>query len=36
MTGGCINAGRFTMEVLLDRVNLGDLVEISSDSPCLP
>ena len=36
VTGGCINAGRFTMEVLLDRVNLGDLVEISSDSPCLP
>ena len=36
VTGGCINAGQFTMEVLLDRVKLGDLVEISSDSPCLP
>ena len=36
VTGGCINAGRFTMEALLDRVQLGDQVEISSDSPCLP
>ena len=36
VTGGCINAGRFTMEVLLDRLNLGDQVDIASDSPCLP
>ena len=36
VTGGCINAGRFTMEALLDRVQLGDQVEISSESPCLP
>ena len=36
VTGGCINAGRFTMEVLLDRLNLGDQVDIASDSTCLP
>ena len=36
VTGGCINAGKFTMGVLLDTVELGDEVVISSDSPCLP
>ena len=36
VTGGCINAGRLTMGVLLDTVELGDEVVISSDSPCLP
>ena len=36
VTGGCINAGRLTMGVLLDTVALGDEVVISSDSPCLP
>ena len=36
VTGGCINAGNLTMEVLLDTVELGDEVVISSDSPCLP
>ena len=36
VTGGCINAGRFSMDVLLDRLNLGDLVDIASDSSCLP
>ena len=36
VTGGCINVGQLTMEILLDRVQLGDTVEISSDSPCLP
>ena len=36
VTGGCINAGKFTMGVLLDTVELGDEVLISSDSPCLP
>ena len=36
VTGGCINAGRFTMEVLLDQLNLGDQVDIASDSTCLP
>ena len=36
VTGGCINAGNLTMGVLLDTVELGDEVVISSDSPCLP
>ena len=36
VTGGCINAGNLTMGVLLDTVELGDKVVISSDSPCLP
>ena len=36
VTGGCINAGKLTMGVLLDTVELGDQVVISSDSPCLP
>jgi len=36
LTGGCINAGKLTMGVLLDTVELGDQVVISSDSPCLP
>ena len=36
VTGGCINAGKRTMGVLLDTVELGDEVVISSDSPCLP
>ena len=36
VTGGCINAGQLTMGVLLDTVELGDEVVISSDSPCLP
>ena len=36
VTGGCINTGNLTMEVLLDTVELGDEVVISSDSPCLP
>ena len=36
VTGGCINAGKLIMEVLLDTVELGDEVMISSDSPCLP
>ena len=36
LTGGCINAGNLTMGVLLDTVELGDEVVISSDSPCLP
>ena len=36
VTGGCINAGKLTMGVLLDTVELGDEVVISSDSPCLP
>ena len=36
LTGGCINAGNLTMGVLLDTVELGDQVVISSDSPCLP
>ena len=36
VTGGCINAGQLTMGVLLDSVELGDAVVISSDSPCLP
>ena len=36
VTGGCINTGRLTMGVLLDTVELGDEVVISSDSPCLP
>ena len=36
VTGGCINVGRFTMDVLLDRLNLGDQVDIASDSTCLP
>ena len=36
LTGGCINAGNLTMGMLLDTVELGDQVVISSDSPCLP
>ncbi|WP_115160682.1 L,D-transpeptidase [Synechococcus sp. UW86] len=36
VTGGCINAGKLAMGVLLDTVELGDEVVISSDSPCLP
>ena len=36
VTGGCINAGKLTMGVLLDTVELGDEVVVSSDSPCLP
>ena len=36
VTGGCINAGQLTMGVLLDTVELGDEVVISSESPCLP
>ena len=36
VTGGCINAGKFTMGVLLETMELGDEVVISSDSPCLP
>ena len=36
VTGGCINTGELTMGVLLDTVELGDEVVISSDSPCLP
>ena len=36
VTGGCINAGQLTMGVLLDTVELGDEVVISSDSTCLP
>ena len=36
VTGGCINAGQLTMGVLLDTVELGDAVVISSESPCLP
>jgi hypothetical protein len=36
VTGGCINTGQLTMGVLLDTVELGDEVVISSDSPCLP
>ena len=36
VTGGCINAGQLTMGVLLDTVELGDEVVISSDSPCMP
>ena len=36
VTGGCINIGKLTMGVLLDTVELGDEVVISSDSPCLP
>lgn len=36
VTGGCINAGRFTMDVLLDRLNLGDRVDIASNNSCLP
>ena len=36
VTGGCINTGRLTMGALLDTVELGDEVVISSDSPCLP
>ena len=36
VTGGCINTGELTMGVLLDTVELGDEVVISSDSACLP
>ena len=36
VTGGCINVVKLTMGVLLDTVELGDEVVISSDSPCLP
>jgi hypothetical protein len=36
VTGGCINAGKFTMGVLLETMELGDEVVISSESPCLP
>ena len=36
VTGGCINTGKLIMGVLLDTVELGDEVVISSDSPCLP
>ena len=36
VTGGCINAGKLAMGVLLDTVELGDEVVISSESPCLP
>ena len=36
VTGGCINAGRFTMDVLVERLKLGDQVEIASNTPCLP
>ena len=36
VTGGCINAGKLAIGVLLDTVELGDEVVISSDSPCLP
>ena len=36
VTGGCINSGKLAMGVLLDTVELGDEVVISSDSPCLP
>ena len=36
VTGGCINVGKLTMGVLLDTMELGDEVVISSDSPCLP
>ena len=35
VTGGCINAGRFTMDVLVERLKLGDLVEIASNTPCV-
>ena len=35
VTGGCINAGRFTMDVLVERLKLGDQVEIASNTPCL-
>ena len=36
VTGGCINAGKLALGVLLDTVELGDEVVISSDSPWLP
>ena len=36
VTGGCIKAGKLTLGVLVDTLELGDEVVISSDSPCLP
>ena len=34
LTGGCINVERNTLEVLLDRAQLGDEILIQSDGPC--
>ena len=36
VTGGCINVGRKVMTDLLEVVQLGDEVVISSESPCTP
>lgn len=36
VTGGCINVNQATMKTLLGKLQLGDEVVISSDSPCLP
>jgi hypothetical protein len=35
VTGGCINVNQATLKILLNTVQLGDEVVISSDSPCL-
>lgn len=36
VTGGCINVNQATLKTLLGKLQLGDEVVISSDSPCLP
>ena len=35
VTGGCINVNQATLKILLNTLQLGDEVVISSDSPCL-
>ena len=35
VTGGCINVNQSTLKILLNTVQLGDEVVISSDFPCL-
>jgi hypothetical protein len=35
VTGGCINVNQTALKTLLNKVQLGDEVVISSDSPCL-
>ena len=36
VTGGCLNVKASDLEVLLDSVELGDLVEITANGPCQP
>jgi lipoprotein-anchoring transpeptidase ErfK/SrfK len=35
VTGGCINVNQAALKTLLNTVQLGDEVVISSESPCL-